>query len=316
MGCGMTANIFISFASKDIKVAQTLCTALESRGFSCWISARDIAPGENFQVAIVRALRRARVMLLVFTANSNTSEEMTKELALASQQKIIVIPLRVEDVTPNEAFAYEFATRQWIDAFADWELSLDQLSRRLTHALSEDDPRAADAPKIESAPVVVDTPIAQAPPAIAEPVEVAREPDPVEAPSLAKSASKKGVKKEPEPEVGVSAEVVQLEAARSPKPELEPEQKADRRRSLVLPIAAAVAVTVAGIVAASSLMKAPAAGPAIAANPRLAPALVVTPAAPPEDVIAPPEEEAPRLVKSANKKAVKKEAEPEVDIPY
>jgi hypothetical protein len=60
---------------------------------------------------------------------------MTKELALASQQRLIVIPLRVEDVTPGDAFTYEFATRQWIDVFADWESSIDQLCRRITRAL-------------------------------------------------------------------------------------------------------------------------------------------------------------------------------------
>jgi hypothetical protein len=134
----MSARIFISFASKDVKVAQTLCSALENRGLPCWISARDIQPGENFQVSIVQALRHAKIMLLVFTANSNASEEMTKELALASQLKLIVIPLRVEDVTPSDAFTYEFATRQWIDVFADWETSIDQLCRRITRALEGD----------------------------------------------------------------------------------------------------------------------------------------------------------------------------------
>src|SRR5215218_5396125 len=133
----MTANIFISFASKDVKMAMTLCTALENRGHKCWISARDIQPGENFQVAIVQAIRHAKIMLLVFTANSNNSEEMTKELALASQQKMIVIPLRVEDVTPSDAFAYEFATRQWIDFFADWEFAIEQLTKRITNALRD-----------------------------------------------------------------------------------------------------------------------------------------------------------------------------------
>jgi hypothetical protein len=133
----MSANIFISFASQDLKVAMTLCSALESRGFRCWISARDILPGENFQVSIVRAIRTAKIMLLVFTANSNKSEEMNKELALASQSKLIVVPLRVEDVAPNEAFAYEFATRQWIDFFADWELAIDQLASRIAAALND-----------------------------------------------------------------------------------------------------------------------------------------------------------------------------------
>src|ERR1700741_4639334 len=126
----MDASIFISFASQDRKVASTLCKALESRGFKCWISSRDILPGENFQIAIVRAIRNAKIMLLVFTANSNNSDEMNKELALASQNKLMVVPLRIEDVTPNDAFAYEFATRQWIDFFADWEAAIQQLAQR------------------------------------------------------------------------------------------------------------------------------------------------------------------------------------------
>jgi hypothetical protein len=134
----MSADIFISFASQDARVARTICTALENRGFTCWISARNIHPGENFQSAIVKAIRGAKVLLLVFTSNSNRSEEMTKELALASQQKLMVVPLRVENVDPSDAFAYEFATRQWIDLFADWELAMNNLCTRLTAALSDD----------------------------------------------------------------------------------------------------------------------------------------------------------------------------------
>jgi len=136
----MTANIFISFAAQDRKVANTLCQALESRGFKCWISSRDILPGENFQIAIVRAIRKAKLMLLVFTANSNNSEEMNKELALASQQKLTVVPLRIEDVAPNDAFAYEFATRQWIDFFADWELAMGALASQIANVLGPEAP--------------------------------------------------------------------------------------------------------------------------------------------------------------------------------
>ena len=131
----MAASFFISFAQGDRKVANTLCAALESRGFECWISSRDIKPGENFQIAIVRAIRKVKIMLLVFTSSSNNSEEMSKELALASQQKLMVIPLRVEDVAPNDAFSYEFATRQWIDFFADWEFAITQLATQIGNAL-------------------------------------------------------------------------------------------------------------------------------------------------------------------------------------
>jgi hypothetical protein len=49
------------------------------------------------------------------------SNEIKKELLLAGRHHVIVVPVRVEDVVPNDAFAYEFASRQWIDLFHDWE---------------------------------------------------------------------------------------------------------------------------------------------------------------------------------------------------
>jgi len=131
MAALMSTPIFISFASKDLSVARTICEALENRGFHCWISSRDIGPGENFQVAIVRAIRLAKAMILVFSGNSNISEEVKKELVLAGQNRLIVIPVRVEDVAPDEAFAYEFATRQWIDAFHDWEHAIQRIVDQL-----------------------------------------------------------------------------------------------------------------------------------------------------------------------------------------
>ena len=127
----MAATIFLSYASKDQKTAETICQALEGRGFQCWMAARNVHPGENFQEAIVRAIRAAKVMLFVFSANSNNSDEVKKEIALAGQHKVFVIPIRVEDVIPNEALAYEFATRQWIDLFKDWEFSLEQLALQI-----------------------------------------------------------------------------------------------------------------------------------------------------------------------------------------
>jgi hypothetical protein len=124
----MTAKIFISHSSKDDEVAKAICTALENRALPCWVAGRNVGPGENFQEAIVKAIRAAKVMVLVFTENANNSDEIKKELVLASQNNLVVIPVRVENVVPNEAFAYEFATRQWVDLFKDWEHEIERLS--------------------------------------------------------------------------------------------------------------------------------------------------------------------------------------------
>jgi TPR repeat protein len=127
----MAATVFLSYASKDQKTAETICQALEGRGLECWMAVRNVHPGENFQEAIVRAIRAAKVMLFVFSANSNNSDEVKKEIALAGKEKVFVIPIRVEDVIPNEALAYEFATRQWIDLFRDWDFALEQLATQI-----------------------------------------------------------------------------------------------------------------------------------------------------------------------------------------
>ena len=168
----MSASVFISYASQDQKVATTLCKALESRSFKCWIAARDIAPGENFQIAIVRAIRAAKIMLLVFTGNSNNSDEMAKELALASQSKLIVVPLLIDDVRPNDAFSYEFATRQWIDFFSDWESAIEQLAQRIAVALGTET-AAAPVPPPPATPAQAPTPAVIMQALAAQPAEVA-----------------------------------------------------------------------------------------------------------------------------------------------
>ena len=175
----MSAVIFISYASRDRKVAESVCNALENRGLKCWISSRDIHGGENFQEAIVRAIRGAKVMLLIFSANANNSDELKKELVVAGQSKLIVVPLRVEEVTPNDAFSYELATRQWIDMFDNWERALDTLVSHLTAVLGIVSP--AEAP---AAAPVAPAPAAPAPAAAAAPaapvqrVEMAPSPPP------------------------------------------------------------------------------------------------------------------------------------------
>lgn len=128
----MSAPVFISFSSHDRKPAETICKAVEQRGLECWISSRNIGPGENFQEAITRAIRSAKVMILVFSANANNSLEVKKEIALAGRYNVIVVPVRVEDVVPNDALSYELAVRQWIDLFDDWENAIERLVGQLS----------------------------------------------------------------------------------------------------------------------------------------------------------------------------------------
>jgi hypothetical protein len=123
--------VFISYATRDRTEALKVCEAIERRGPKCWISMRDVPPGANYQEAIVQSLRTARVVVLVFSDAANTSDEIKKELSLASRYQVPVIALRLKDVEPSDAFAYELATRQWINAFEGWDKSIDTLVDRI-----------------------------------------------------------------------------------------------------------------------------------------------------------------------------------------
>lgn len=127
----MGALVFISYSSQDHEVAVKVCEALEGRGFGCWLASRDVSPGENFQEAIVKAICAVRAMVLVFTGSANHSDEIKKEIALASHSRLAVIPVRVENVPPTGAFLYELSTRQWIDAFDDWDRAMSRLANEI-----------------------------------------------------------------------------------------------------------------------------------------------------------------------------------------
>ena len=128
----MSAPVFITHSSRDYKQSRAIVDILEKNGIGCWISERDIGAGDNYGDAIVDAIENAKAMVLVFSANANSSDEIKKEIALASQRKLTVVPIRIEDATPSKAFRYELITRNWIDAFSDWNQAMETLTRRVS----------------------------------------------------------------------------------------------------------------------------------------------------------------------------------------
>jgi hypothetical protein len=128
-------DVFICFSSKDEEIARRVVQFLEARAVRCWISARDVEPGQNYQESIVHALEAARIIVFLFSEHSNQSGEIKKELSLGASSKIAVIPLRLSNINPSGALRYELATTQWVDFFPDRELALGRLSERINSIL-------------------------------------------------------------------------------------------------------------------------------------------------------------------------------------
>jgi hypothetical protein len=112
----MTHDVFISYSSKDKPIADAICNSLEGAGVRCWIAPRDIAPGEIWPKAITRAISQSRAMVLVFSTSSNSSEDVSREIILAANSKLVIIPFKIENIEPEPDKQYYLANTHWLDA--------------------------------------------------------------------------------------------------------------------------------------------------------------------------------------------------------
>jgi hypothetical protein len=121
-------DVFISYSHKDRAVADLLCATMEQRKIHCWMAPRDIAPGSDWSSSIISAIEQARVMVLVFSSNSNLSNQVLREVERAVSKGLHVVPLRIEDVSLSKSLEYFLSSCHWLDAMS---APMDEHLRRL-----------------------------------------------------------------------------------------------------------------------------------------------------------------------------------------
>ena len=129
----MPREVFISHSAQDKKVSETICASLEQSGMRCWIAPRDVRPGKSFPGEITRAIQQTKVMLLIFSRHSNSSEQVLREVQLAVDSHVPIVRLRIEDIPLSDDLRYYLSTPHWLDA--------------LSHPLSKHIPAVASAIK-------------------------------------------------------------------------------------------------------------------------------------------------------------------------
>lgn len=111
----MPHEVFISYAHEDRVVAETVCAAVERNGLLCWMAPRDVPPG-NWGASIIRAIENSRAVVLVFSSSSNRSTQVHREIERAVNRRLIIVPLRIEDVPLSKEMEYYISSQQWHDA--------------------------------------------------------------------------------------------------------------------------------------------------------------------------------------------------------
>ncbi len=127
-------DAFVSYASQDAGVANSIVENLERHGLKCWIAPRDVKPGAQYADAIVRAINEAKAVVLVMSGSAVDSAHVAREVERAASKRKPIIPFRIDGAALNPELEYFLSNAQWIDAKA---LSMPAALNKLKEAVGQ-----------------------------------------------------------------------------------------------------------------------------------------------------------------------------------
>ena len=112
-------DVFISYSSKNKSVADAVVSDFEQNGIRCWYAPRDIIPGTEWVTAIKDGIHSAKVFVLLFTEESNTSRQVMNEVAMAFNAEKTIVPFKLTKEEMNGELEYYLTRVHWLDAVSE-----------------------------------------------------------------------------------------------------------------------------------------------------------------------------------------------------
>src|SRR5688500_18671767 len=129
-------HVFVSYARKDERFADTLISHLRQSHLTAWQDVRGLRGGDDWQRKIDDALRCARAVILILTPHSVSSPYVTYEWAFACGRGVRVIPVLRTELESVEDLHPRLRPIQWIDLTSprprpdDWLRLLEAIPSR------------------------------------------------------------------------------------------------------------------------------------------------------------------------------------------
>ena len=158
----MKYDVFISYSSHDQKVVEGLCAYLEQYKIRCFVAYRDIPRGVVWARAIVDALDESRMMVVVFSEHFNNSDQVDREIELASEDKKPILTFRISNDVFKGAKKYYLKNINWIDAFPNPEQVFGSVAENVATLLGI----KLSTPSSQSTPSTPSTPSAPSTPSV------------------------------------------------------------------------------------------------------------------------------------------------------
>jgi hypothetical protein len=127
----LSRHIFVTYARADTHRVAPIIKALREQGLDVWLDQEDIAGATFWRKEIVQAITECSIVVFFATKLSCRSENVSKELALANDEKKPILPVLLDDVEPSAELRYQIAGLQKIAWFSNPALARQQISAAL-----------------------------------------------------------------------------------------------------------------------------------------------------------------------------------------
>jgi len=117
----VNTEVFISYASDDRARILDLLERLREAGVSVWIDQMGIEGATMWSQEIVEAIDNCKVLILAISKRSTESENVVKELALASERRKNILPVCLDSSGIPKSMEYQLAGIQRVEYFAGTE---------------------------------------------------------------------------------------------------------------------------------------------------------------------------------------------------
>jgi hypothetical protein len=125
----MTPEVFIAYARKDAKAAETVVSYLKDTGLKCWCDVHLIPGTPEWEAEIERAIKATLVSVVLISPHSVTSRHVKAEFSLARDRDKEIIPLFLaEQVELPNGWGLRLALHQYLCASPSLEAALPQLA--------------------------------------------------------------------------------------------------------------------------------------------------------------------------------------------
>jgi hypothetical protein len=108
-------RVFVSYSREDSETIDRLVKQLENAGHQVWLDRGDILTGDQWRARIVAAVDSSDVALIILSQNSVNSDNVRREVDLATEANIPILPVVIEPVEIPPALRYQLVGLQRLD---------------------------------------------------------------------------------------------------------------------------------------------------------------------------------------------------------